>query len=401
MPNPKPTDPAFNQNPYLFYAQLHAGESFFFWEHYGHYCAADYADVFALFRDKRLGREVTHVKSRAELGWPDIPAHVRPFYDFESCSLLEREPPVHTRLRGLINRAFVSRQIEKLTPRLTALTHELIDAFEKDRQADLIPAFCTPIPMVIITDMLGVPYAMADQMLDWSHKMVAMYQFNRNRETEDSAVQATVEFSDYIRGYIGERRRQPGEDLISTLIAAEEGGEKLSTDELVATCILILNAGHEATVHALGNGIKAILDHGIDVPAAFATPQSTALCVEECLRIDPPLHMFTRYCLADFDYRGVSFKTADRIGLMIGAANHDPKRFPEPEKFNPTRENAASHTSLGGGIHFCVGAPLARLEMQVALPILFDRLPELRLAAEPLYADRYHFHGLERLGATW
>lgn len=401
MPNPKPTDPAFNHAPYPFYAGLHAGEPFFFWEHYGHYCAADYADVFALFRDKRLGREVTHVKSRAELGWPEIPAHVKPFYDFEERSLLEREPPVHTRLRGLINRAFVSRQIDRLTPRLTALTHELIDAIEADGRADLIPSFCTPIPMVIITEMLGVPYAMADQMLDWSHKMVAMYQFNRNRETEDAAVRATQEFSDYIRRYIDERRSEPGEDLISTLIAAEEGGEKLSTDELIATCILILNAGHEATVHSLGNGIKALLEHRIDVAATFATPEATALCVEECLRIDPPLHMFIRFCLADFEYKGVQFKTGDKIGLMLGAANHDPKRFPEPAKFIPNRENASSHTSLGGGIHFCVGAPLARLEMQVALPVLFQRLPGLRLTATPVYADRYHFHGLERLDATW
>lgn len=401
MPSPIPTDPAFNQDPYWFYAERHAGESFFLWEHYGHFCATDYADVFALFRDKRLGREVTHVRSRAELGWPEIPEHVRPFYDFESRSLLEREPPVHTRLRGLINRAFVSRQIDKLTPRLTALTHELIDSVESDGSADLIPAFCTPIPMVIITEMLGVPYSMADQMLDWSHKMVAMYQFNRNRETEDAAVQATLEFSDYIRGYIDERRNWPGEDLISTLIAAEEGSEKLSTDELIATCILILNAGHEATVHALGNGIKALLDHQIDAKAAFATPETTTLCVEECLRIDPPLHMFTRFCLTDFEFKGVSFKTGDKIGLMLGAANHDPKRFPEPRKFIPTRDNAASHTSLGGGIHFCVGAPLARLEMQVALPILFQRLPRLHLAGRPVYADRYHFHGLERLDAAW
>jgi len=401
MPNPLPTDPAFNQNPYPFYAQLHQGPSFFFWEHYGHYCAGAHEDVFALLRDKRLGREVTHVKSRAELGWPEIPEHVKPFYDFESCSLLEREPPVHTRLRGLINRAFVSRQIDKLAPRLTTLAHELIDALEVDRRTDLIPTFCTPIPMAIITEMLGVPYAMANQMLDWSHKMVAMYQFNRNRQTEDSAVKATLEFSHYIRLYIDQRRKQPGEDLISTLIAAEEGGEKLSTDELVATCILILNAGHEATVHALGNGAKALMEHKIDTHSAFATPETTASCVEECLRIDPPLHMFTRYCLTDFEYKGVWFKTGDKIGLMLGAANHDPKRFAEPGRFIPGRANAANHTSLGGGIHFCVGAPLARLEMQIALPILFDRLPGLKLAATPIYADRYHFHGLEALEVEW
>ncbi len=401
MLDPAPTDPVFNQNPYPAYAELHAGQPFFYWGHYSHWCAAAFEDVFALFRDKRLGREVTHVKTRAELGWPEIPDHLRPFYDFESCSLLEREPPVHTRLRGLINRAFVSRQIEKLTPKIAALSHDLIDAMETGGQADLIPAFCTPVPMAIITEMLGVPYSMADQMLDWSHKMVAMYQFNRNRETEDSAVRATLEFSDYIRGYVEDRRGHPGGDLISTLIAAEEGGEKLSTDELIATCILVLNAGHEATVHALGNAIKALLEHQIDPGAAFASPAATESCVEECLRIDPPLHMFTRFCLADFEYKGVSFKTGDRIGLMLGAANHDPRRFPEPGRFIANRENAASHMSFGGGIHFCVGAPLARLEMQIALPILFQRLPRLRLAAPPIYADRYHFHGLEALLAAW
>lgn len=396
---PSPSDPAFNQNPYPAYAQMHEKAPFFFWEDYGHWCAASHEDVFALFRDKRLGREVTHIRSREELGWPKLPDHVKPFYEFDSHSLLEREPPVHTRLRGLINRAFVSRQIEKLRPRIAALTHELIESFAHEPEVDLIPAFCTPIPMVIITDMLGVPYSLADQMLDWSHKMVAMYQFIRSRETEDAAVKATLEFSDYIRGYVEERRGKPGDDLISTLIAAEEGGEKLSTEELITTCILVLNAGHEATVHALGNGIKALLEHGVDAKAAFADDKATESTVEECLRIDPPLHMFTRYCLADFDYRGLRFKVGDRIGLLLGAANHDPRRFPEPQRFIAARGDAG-HVSFGGGIHFCVGAPLARLEMQIALPILFQRLPGLKIKERPVYADRYHFHGLEKLVVT-
>jgi cytochrome P450 len=395
-----PTEPAFVQDPYPAYDRMREAGPAVFWEDYGFWCLTGFDAVNALLRDRRFGRDVLHVSTREALGWPEIPDHVRPFYDVEAHSLLEREPPVHTRLRTLINRAFVSRAIERLRPKVAALAHGLIDRVEADGRADLLTAFATPIPVIVIADLLGVPTGMADRLLDWSHRMVAMYQFNRTRAVEDDAVRATQDFVAFMRGYVDARRADPRDDLISHLIAAEEAGERLSTDELITTCILLLNAGHEATVHAIGNGVKAMLEAGVDPTVAFATPAATETLVEELLRFDAPLHLFTRYALQDIEIHGVSLKLGDRIGLLLGAANRDGRRFAAPHALVPDRADVDS-VSFGAGIHFCVGAPLARLELQVALPVLFERLPRVRLERPPVYADRYHFHGLERLDIAW
>ncbi|SON56199.1 Biotin biosynthesis cytochrome P450 [Hartmannibacter diazotrophicus] len=395
-----PTDQVFVQNPYPIYAAVRSVSPIFFWEDYGHWCCAGFDDVSALLRDRRFGREVTHVASREELGWEPIPDRLQPFYDIEAHSLLEREPPVHMRLRGLVNRAFVSRQVERLRPRIEALANDLIDGFEAKGEAELITAYATPIPVVVICELLGVPAREADRLLDWSHRMVAMYQFGRTRADEDAAVQASQAFAAFIRAYVDERRSAPGDDLISRLIAAEEAGETLSTDELVTTCILLLNAGHEATVHAIGNAVSAILLHDVDVAGTTARPGGFGALAEELLRFDPPLHMFTRYALEDLDYKGVSFRKGDKVGLLLGAANRDPGRFPDPDRIDPARSDAG-HVAFGAGIHFCVGAPLARLELQVALEVLFRRLPRLRLRERPRYRDAYHFHGAERIDVAW
>jgi len=393
-------DPAFFQNPYPAFEAIRAQTSVFFWEQYSLWCFLNADDVNALFRDRRFGREILHVASREEVGIPEPEARLKPFYAVDDLSMLAREPPAHTRLRTLVNRAFVSRQIERLRPRIEALAHSLIDRIEADGEAELISAYAAPIPVIVIAELLGVPADRADDLLDWSHKMVAMYQFGRTREQEDAAVAATLAFSAFLRGYIAERRGKPADDLISTLIAAEEAGDKLTEDELVAACIQLLNAGHEATVHATGNGVKAILESGLAPEALFGTEAASAASVEECLRYDPPLHLFARYALEDLDYRGLTLRKGEQVGLMIGAANRDPVRFVEAGRFDPQRPMLAN-LSFGGGIHFCIGAPLARLEMQIAMPILFSRLPKLRLAAAPRYRDNYHFHGLERLDVAW
>lgn len=389
-----PRDDVFVQDPYPAYAAIRAACPAFWWAEYGHWCLAGHAEVSAAFRDRRLGRQILHVASRAELGWEEPEPHLEPWLAVERHSLLELEPPDHTRLRGLVNRAFVSRQVERLRPRIAALAHELIDRFEGRGEVELIEAFATPIPVILIAELLGVPSARAPDLLRWSHAMVAMYQFRRTRAVEDEAVAATRDFVEFLSGYVAERRKRPAEDLISSLIAAEEAGEKLSAAELVSTCILLLNAGHEATVHAIGNGVAALLRAGCD-PSRLL-PSAMPALVEETLRIDPPLHMFTRYALEPCEMFGVNMLRGERIGLLLGAANRDPARFDDPDRFDPARQSNP-HVAFGGGIHFCVGAPLARLELEVALPILFARLPGLRLASPPHYRDAYHFHGLERL----
>ena len=406
-----PHEPLFFQDPYPAYSYMHQVSPAFFWEEFGFWCFTGFDDVSKLLRDRSFGRE--------NPAGPPVPqpqgsprGHLAEFDAVEQHSLLEREPPMHTRLRTLVNRAFVSRQVERLRPKLEALSHQLIDGFEKQRSVDLISAFATPLPVAIIADMLGIPLAMGPQLLDWSHRMVAMYMHGRSRDDELSANSAAKAFADYVRRQPAERRVRPGEDLLSLLAAAEADGDRLSEAELVSTAILLLNAGHEATVHQAGNAIKAILLNGGDAAEMFRDDTASAAAVEEALRFDAPLHMFTRFCgpgvtflaelpfLSDRAGNKPILKTGDKIGLMLGAANRDPTAFDAPDRFMPARVDQ-KNVSFGAGIHFCIGAPLARLELQVSLHILFERLPGLRLAEAPKYRDSYHFHGLERLDVVW
>jgi cytochrome P450 len=384
-----PRDPRFVQNPYPFYEQIRSECLVFDWQQYGHLCFVSHSHVSELLRDRRFGRQILHVATRQELAWPEPPTRLEPFYEFEKYSLLELEPPVHTRLRSLVNRAFMSRQVERIRPRIARLANGLIDRIESKKEVDLLPSYATPIPILIICDLLGVPADQADQLLAWSHDMVAMYMARRDRAVENKAVVATLAFSSFMHALIDERRKSPGDDLLSHLIRARDEHGALSSEELVTTAILLLNAGHEATVHALGNAVKTLLE----LPAV---PPVTEQATEETLRFDAPLHMFTRYALADLEYAGIRMRKGQVVGLLLGAANRDPERFEAPQAFEASR-TANAHVSFGAGIHFCVGAPLARLELLIALETLFARLPRLRLAEAPRYRDSYHFHGLETL----
>ncbi|KQW76848.1 cytochrome [Devosia sp. Root413D1] len=397
----QPRELAFYRDPYAFYDAVHAASPAFFWDNYDHWCFAGFKDVSALLRDKRFGRQILHLMSREQLGMAPPKAHTAAFDQTEKYTLLNLEPPAHTRLRALVNRAFVSRNVEQLRPRIERLANELIDGFAADGQVELLRAFAAPIPAIVIAEMIGMPADMAMQLVDWSNRMVAMYMYGVTYETELDANQASIEFMDYVREMIAERRRQPREDLLTHMLTTEVDGEKLTDDEVISTTILLLNAGHEATVHTTGNGVKAILESGLDPKALFADADQTEATVEECIRFDAPLHMFTRYALQDVTLdNGLSFKQGETIGLMLGAANRDPARFAEANRFDPFRKDGAN-VSFGAGIHFCIGAPLARIELQVAMQTLFDRLPGLKLATEPQYKNIYHFHGLERLEVSW
>jgi cytochrome P450 len=387
-----PRDAQFFNDPYPAYQAIRSVCPAFKWEQFGHWCFAAYDDVNGLLRDRRFGRKILHVASREDLGWPEPAEHIRVFTDHEKHSLLELEPPVHTRLRGLVNRAFLSRQVDRLRPKITSLCNELIDGFEAQPEVDLLTAYATPIPVTLICELLGAPTQMAEQFLAWSHDHVAMYMARRDRAVEDKAVAAVTAFSSYMRDLIHERTKNPREDLLSELIKAKDESGKLTEDELVTTAILVLNAGHEATVHSLGNAIKALLERNMRVSLSLGH-------VEEALRFDAPLHMFTRYALEDVAWNSIRLKKGETVGLMLGAANRDPQRFIDPDVFNPARENNA-HVSFGAGIHFCVGAPLARLEMDIALQTLFARLPNMQMIGVPAYRDAYHFHGLEALRVT-
>ena len=383
-----PTDPGFVQNPYPFYDQLREAGRMVWWEDLGLPVIAGYDGVSMALRDARFGRE-------APSGFePDIPAHLRPFYDIEDHSMLELEGDRHKRLRGLVLRAFTSRRIKGLVPDLEEITDDLIDHFPQDADFDLLPLFCKMVPVRIICRLLGVPEAMSEQLLAWSNAMVAVYTPGRTIEIERAAATAATEFAAFMRGYIDERRSTPADDLITSLIAAEEEGEKLSADELITTCILLLNAGHEATVHSLGIAVKTLLEQ--NTPREMIMDARIDGVIEEVIRFDPPLHLFQRWVYEDTTFLGQELKRGDKIGLLLGAAGRDDDAWDDPNVFDPTRP-VKQNMAFGAGLHFCVGAPLARLELRVALPILFARCPNLRLTEPPRYAPTWHFHGLERL----
>ncbi|SHI68041.1 cytochrome P450 [Wenxinia saemankumensis] len=376
-----PTDPAFVQDPYAFYEKARAAGPLFYWEELGMVCATSHRLVSSLLRDRRLGRQVPEAHVR-ETG-----PHLDPWKAIERHSLLALEPPDHTRLRKLILHGFTSRRIGGMAASIEALCHDLIDRFPEG-EVDLVPAYCRLVPVIVICRLLGVPEDRAEDLLDWSNAMVAMYQARRSRGIEDAAAAASADFSAFLREHIAARRRAPGPDMLSELIAAEEAGDRLSTDELIGLVVLLLNAGHEATVHTLGNGVRAMV--------AAGRPEVTEAAVEEVIRWDPPLHFFDRWAYEEVEIEGHRLARHDRIGLLLAAANRDPAAYEDPARFDPVRQGPAN-TSFGAGIHFCVGAPLARLELVIALRVLFERMPGLRIVGTPGYADIWHFHGLERL----
>jgi cytochrome P450 len=377
-----PTDPGFVQNPYPFYASARAAGPLVWWDDYAMPMATTHEAVNTILRDRRFGRE--------PIAPPEIPAHLEAFYAVEAHSMLELEPPRHTRLRSLVLRAFTSRRIQTLAPEIAALARDLAQGLPEG-EIDLLDAFCRPIPVIIIARLLGVPEAMAPDLLRWSNAMVQMYQACRTRNEEDAAATAAEEFAGFLRGHVEDRRADPRDDLITQLIEAEQAGEKLTTDELITTCILLLNAGHEATVHSLGNGIKLCLETGAR-PGPDAAP-----LVEEILRYDPPLHLFTRTAYEDVTLFGHAFRRGDQVGLLLASAGRDATVYADAETFRPDRATGPANLAFGAGLHFCVGAPLARLELQTAMAVLFEIHPKLRLTAPARYANIYHFHGLERL----
>jgi len=393
-------DPAFYSDPNRVYAALHAACPTFYWEEQKQWFFTGYDHVNGLLRDRRFGRQILHIATREELGMPEPCPHTKHCDAAEAHSLLELEPPEHTRLRTLVNRAFVSRHVERMKPEIEDLAHRLIAGFEKDGKVELLSAFADIIPVTMIARMIGIPEEMGPQLLKWSHDYVGMYMFKRTRADEDAADRSSREFAEYVRGMIAERRADPRDDLLTHMIHTEHKGQYLTEDELISTTIVLLNAGHEATVHQIGNSVRIILESGLSPAAMFRDEAATERTVEETLRICAPVHIFQRYCLEPTEIDGVPLKRGAKFRLILAAANLDPQKYPDPLTFKPER-NEAPNLSFGAGIHFCIGAPLARLERNIVLPLLFKRWPGIKLVATPKVKDVYHFHGLERLDLSW
>jgi len=354
-----------------------------------------HADVRSCLRDRRLGRNFRHVGTEEEFDAAEpLDPRWQAFWDTERWSLLWVEPPEHTRIRKLVAAAFTPRSVDELREPCADLAHELLPG----ERFELLRDFAQPYSIAVICRLLGVTTDRSRDLLDWSHAMVKMYELDTTAAQAETATAAAAEFRDYVVSLIAERRRGPCDDLVTRLAEARVDGERLSDAQIVSTIIVLLNAGHEATVNTLGNGILALLRHREQWERLLAGEVGPAAAIEELIRWDPPLQLFERWVLEDgVEIAGQPVPRGAKVALLFGAANRDPRAFENPDVFDVGRRNAAEHIGFGGGIHVCIGAPLARIELAAALRALVERLPDLDLAEEPRRNRAYVIWGLDKV----
>ncbi|WP_106243494.1 cytochrome P450 [Nonomuraea fuscirosea] len=390
-----PWNPDFVAYPYNVYDQLRREAPVSYYEPTGQWLVARHADVNALLRDRRLGRSYLHVATHEEFGRPAEPEFQEPFWRVIRAGMLDVEPPVHTRLRRLVSRAFTPRMVESLRPRVRAIAGELVAAYVDKGGGDLIAEVAEPLPVTVIAEMLGIPGQDRHLLRPWSADICGMYELNPAPEAQHTAVRAAEEFAGYLKSLAAERRRAPGEDLISALTQIDE----LTEDELVGTCVLLLNAGHEATVNVTGNGWWSLFRNPGELARLRGDRSLLPTAVEELMRWDTPLQMFERWVLEDIEVHGVRIPRGSEVALLFGSANRDPAVFEDPDRLDVGRADNP-HISFGAGIHFCLGAPLARIELAESFGALLDRAGTLELRQEPSWKPGYVIRGLQSLDLT-
>jgi cytochrome P450 len=388
-----PRAPEFRVDPYPTYEFLQANAPIFFWEEWGMWFLSRYEDCHALLRDNRLGRGGD--------GGQEAPPQQKPLFEMMDHWMLLMNPPDHTRLRALAHKAFTPRMVAQLRDEIQRVTDGLLDRVQGQGRMDLIADFAYPLPVTVICALLGVPPADHVRFRDWSDAIARSLDLTEEAAVYDRAAVATVALTEYLDGLLAERRARPQADLFSALVTAEEEGERLTRDELFATCALLLIAGHETTINLIGNGTLALLRHPDQWSRLCAAPALIQPAVEELLRYDSPVQLTARVALEDIAYKERVFRQGQQVAFLLGAANRDPAQFADPGALDVARRDNR-HLSFGGGIHYCLGAPLARLEGEIAFLTLARRLPDLALAAEAVaYRDNFVLRGLEALPVTF
>ena len=359
------------------------------------FLAARHSDANDVFRNKSLGRIFTD--KSPEFEWET-------FNWLHSDSILDSEPPKHTRLRSLVAKAFNRNKIEGMRPAVERITQQLLDAIDEKVKSgenfDLIADYAEPLPVKIIADLLGFPESEEHLLRPWSQSIVKMYEVNPSQQYQIAAKKAAGEFAEYVRNLAEHRKTNPGQDLITDLAMVEENGEKLNSHELVATCVLLLNAGHEASVNAFGNGMVAALERPDQAELLRKNSRAiTDTALEEFMRFDAPLHLFERTATIDTELGGVKIEKGQKIAALIGSANRDSSVFERADEMDLTRD-PNPHIGFGAGIHFCLGAPLARLEMSVSLPALWEKYPNMQLAGTPVRRPTFVLRGYESVSIS-
>ncbi|MEY3020710.1 MAG: hypothetical protein RLZZ272_1694 [Actinomycetota bacterium] len=389
-----PEDPALITDPYPAYARLREMAPVVWHEQHGSWLVPRHADVDRVLRDRAFGRAFVPREPYERFApWNLVNEH----------AMLELEPPEHTRLRGLASRAFSPRRITRMRAGILATCDALIDPLEErlsdGEEVDVVRTFAEHLPVAVIADLLGFPEEGRALLRPWSNAIVALYEPFPDRSVEGAAIDAARDFAAALRGLIAARRRAPGDDLLSELAVLSVDGDRLSEDELVATAVLLLNAGHEASVNVIGNGLVALLERPDGWRRLVEDPGIVVRAVEELIRFDTPLSLFTRRVLAPVEVGGVALEPGETVSVLIASANRDPSVFDAPDRLDLGRD-PNPQLGFGAGTHFCLGAALARLELAVAFGRLAERLPGLELAAAPTRRASYQFRGFAHVPVT-
>lgn len=395
-----PLAPAVLANPYPYYRWLQDHDPVH-WGKAGDPAAPGcwyitrYADAVAALKEPRLGRELWRVQ-------PDVaPTGDPTMLDLAQQWMVLRDPPTHTRLRSLVQRAFTPRMIEQLRPRMVRIVNDLLDQVADTGTMEVLRDFAHPLPVIIIAELLGVPPAEQARFMPWSRALAAVIEFEQTEAVRAAGRRAVLEMADYLRQIIDQRRRAPQDDLISALIAVEDEGRRPSEAELIGTITQLLFGGNEPVLHLIGNGLLALLHHPEQASAWRQHPQLTETAIDELMRYDSSVQMTFRYALADVQLGGQTIRQGDPVAIVFGAANRDPRHFADAEQLDLAR-TPNRHLSLGVGIHYCIGAALAKAEASAAFAALLKRLPSMALQrVEVQWRRAVAVRGLERLPVTF
>ncbi|HEX3269830.1 MAG TPA: cytochrome P450 [Ktedonobacterales bacterium] len=408
--------PDFRANPYAAYARLREQTPVCWGMGFepgmpGVWHIARYADIQRILKDPRFTHQharettvgVTDFSSQSPGGSESAASdEAQLFRELSGLSLLFIDPPAHTRLRALVSKAFTPRMVESVRPRAQALADELLDAAASAGTLDVIGGYAMPLTLTIISEMLGVPIESREQMRAWAGVLVQAVDAKRDTAIYGPATAVTMQLVALFQGVLEERRAEPRNDLISELLLAHEQGDHLSEQELIVTATTLLLAGHETTVNLIGNGMLALLRQPDQFALLREHPELMASAVEEFLRYEAPSQMASRVAPEEMEIGGQMVGRGEILNLLLGSGNHDPEAFDDPDRLDITRANNR-HLAFGTGMHYCLGAPLARLEGQVAIETLLRHFPALRLSddpASPEWRETISFRGLHSLWLT-
>ena len=397
---PDYTNPDFVADPYPYYAQLRHDAPVYWSDSHQAWYLTRHADVEAVARNRSVS------SSRVPAIMSQVPQEQRdefePFAHAVASWMLFIDPPDHTRLRGLVNKAFTPRMIGGLREQIQRIIDDLLDRVTPKAAMDVISDFALPLPATVISTMLGVQPEGQDQFKQWSDDIVMA--FSGHADPVDRfrrGQQSLFELADYFRPFVTRLRHDPQDDIMGALVMAEEAGDQLTEEELFANCVLLLVAGHETTTNLIGNGLLALLRHPRQFALLREEPALIRSAVEELLRYDSPAQNFSRLALEDIEVGGTTIRQGDRIFLCYGAANRDPEQFEHPDQLD-IRRPVNHHVAFSNGIHYCLGAALARLEGQLALQALVERMPKMTLTAEPVeWNSNLSLRGVKALHVTF